>query len=65
MATTTTPPDTVARAELAQAIVTLGRLLPPGMRVCIYHPKGESRAAIETIYPDGEATRHWVDQAMH
>lgn len=58
-------PDLMARADLAQAIVTLGRLLPPGMRVCIYRPEGETRAAIETIYPDGEATRHWVDQAMH
>lgn len=58
-------PEHTARVELAQAIVTLGRLLPQGMRVCIYHPEGETRAAIETIYPDGEATRHWVDQAMH
>ncbi|MBW7901232.1 MAG: hypothetical protein H3C26_07135 [Rhodocyclaceae bacterium] len=60
-----TPPDTAARAELAQAITTLGRLLPMGMQVLIYHPPGEQRAAIETLYPDGSATRHWVDQAMH
>jgi len=59
------PPDIWARADLAQAITTLGRLLPNGMRVSIYHPDGEERAAIETTYPDGETTRHWVDQAMN
>lgn len=60
-----TPPDLAARAELAQAVTTLGRLLPEGMQVMIYHPPGIERTAIETIYPDGEVTRHWVDQAMH
>lgn len=59
------PPEMWARADLAQAIATLGRLLPMGMRVTIYHPDGEQRAAIETTYPDGETTRHWVDQAMN
>ena len=60
-----TPPDTAAKAELAQAIVTLGRLLPVGMQVLIYHPPGEERAAVETTYPDGQRTRHYADQAMN
>lgn len=59
------PADTVARAELAQAIVTLGRLLPAGMQVLIYHPEGKGRAACETIWPDGSATRYWIEQAFH
>ena len=62
---TATPPDIAARAELAQAIVTLGRLLPIGMRVQIYRQEGDERAVVETTYPDGEITRHWVNQAMH
>lgn len=62
---TVTPGDLWARADLAQAVTTLGRLLPDGMRVLIYRPDGEARAAIETTCSDGETTRHWVDQAMH
>jgi hypothetical protein len=59
------PQDLLARVDLAHAITTLGRLLPLGMSVTIYHPEGEQRAAIETTYPDGSTTRHWVDQAMN
>lgn len=58
-------PELLARVDLAHAITTLGRLLPLGMRVTIYYPDGEQRAAIETTYPDGSTTRHWVDQAMN
>lgn len=63
--TAVTPADLWARADLAQAITTLGRLLPLGMQVLIYRPEGEDRAAIETTCPNGKRTRHWVDQAMH
>ena len=60
-----TPPDTAAKAELAHAIATIGRLLPTGMQVLIYHPPGEERAAVETTYPDGERTRNYADQAAN
>jgi hypothetical protein len=62
-----TPPDTAARAELAQAISTLGRLLPLEMRVVFYRPEeahGDLRVAVETTYPDGEVTQHWFTELM-
>jgi hypothetical protein len=61
----TTPADLAARAELAQAIATLGSLLPDGMQVQFYRPAGEARVAVETTYPDGGKTYDWADQAMH
>ena len=57
-----TPADAYARAELAQAITTLGHLLPLGMKVVFYRPaeeRGDQRVAIETTYPDGEVAQHW------
>lgn len=64
-----TPPDTAARAELAQAIATLGRLLPNGMQVLFYRPNeaaGDRRVAVESTYPDGEVTQHWfTDLVAH
>lgn len=63
--TANTPLDLLARAEMSQAIVTLGRLLPEGMQVLFFHDEKTRRAAIQTTYPDGEQTIHWVEQAMH
>lgn len=59
------PAYLVARADLAQAIATLGRLLPQGMSVTLYRPENDPRVAVETAYADGETTRHYADQAAH
>lgn len=62
-----TPPDTAARAELTQAIATLGRLLPNGMRVLFYRPEeslGDLRVAVETTNPSGEVTQHWATELL-
>lgn len=63
-ASAVTPPDTAARAELALAITTLGRLLPFGMEVRFYRQEGEERVVVESTYADGEVTRHWFTDAV-
>lgn len=64
-ATPITPPELVARVELAQAIVTLGRLLPAGMEVTFYRPANQNKVAVETTYPNGQHESYWFNQAMH
>ena len=60
-----TPPDTVSKAELAEAFAKIATRLPEGLQVHIYRPAGESRVAVETTYPDGEVCRHWADQGAN
>jgi hypothetical protein len=63
------PPITIVeheqRVTLAQAIVTLGRLLPAGMEVRFYRQPDDPRAVVESTYPNGEVTLHWFTNAMH
>lgn len=62
-----TPPDTAARAELAQAIAALGHHLPAGMQVLIYRPEeaqGDQRVAVEATFSDGSVDRHWLTELV-
>jgi hypothetical protein len=53
------------KTALAQAIVTLGRLLPLGMEVRFYREAGDPRTVVESTHENGEVTRHWFTDAMH
>jgi len=57
--------DVWASADMAHALSVVGRLLPDGMRVVIYRPEGETRAAIEATHEGGSTTSHWADDATH
>lgn len=57
------PQELVAKAELAQAIATIGQQLPQGMSVTFYRPSPDQpRVAVEVIDADMHLTRHWADQ---
>lgn len=60
-----TSEEDVKRAELQQAIATLGRLLPLGMTVSFYRNQDDPRAIVESVYPDGETTHHYYNLVMH
>lgn len=57
------PQELVAKAELAQAIATIGQLLPQGMSVIFYRPSTDSqRVAVEVMDADMHQSTHWADQ---
>lgn len=60
-----TSEEDVKRAELQQAIVTLGRLLPLGMTVSFYRNPDDPNTIVESVHPDGETTHHYFNCIMH
>lgn len=57
------PQELVAKADLAQAVSTIGKLLPQGMSVVFYRPsKDHPRVAVEVMDADLNVSRHWADQ---
>ena len=60
------PQELVAKAELAQAIATIGQLLPQGMSVTFYRPSSDQpRVAVEVVDADMHLSRHWADQVSN
>ena len=62
------PQELVAKAELAQAIATIGQLLPQGIAsVTFYRPSPDhnDRVAVEVVDWDMHLTRHWADQVSN
>lgn len=57
------PPDFAAHAELAQAVATIGRLLPKGLSVTFYRPSKKSKVAVEVEDETSlRRIRHWAHQ---
>lgn len=59
----TIPGDAAAGEQWAKAIVTIGRLLPAGMRVVWARGPGDAGSTIDITYPDGDHVRHAVAAA--
>ena len=51
----------LGRSDLSIAVFALGRLMPAGMKVTIYRPKGNDSSAIEVTHADGDVSNHSIN----